>query len=299
MRTMRAHAGFSIARHPLSFAREVLREFRRNQGLLLAGAVAYNTLLSIVPLLILLVFALSSVVSRDELLSTLDRYIDLVAPATGNAVVSTLSAFLADGVAISGILLVSLLVFSSLAFGALESAMCVIFHHRVRATRRHWLVSAVIPYGFVLVLGAGLLVVTVVSGALQALAAHEVLLFGAPHQLGGVSSGILYAIGVAGEILLLTAIYLVMPVGRLSWRHALLGGVVAGLLWEAMRHALVWYFGTLSQVSLVYGAFATTIAILLSLEIAAIVLLLGAQVIAVYERRLAVARAAVAKVAVR
>jgi len=289
------HAGFSIARHPLAFVREVLREFRRNQGLLLAGAVAYNTLLSIVPLLILLVFALQFVVSRDELLSTLDLYIDLVAPAKGGAVVKTLATFLTGGVTISGILLVSLLVFSSLAFGALESAMAVIFHHRVRATRRHWLVSAVIPYGFVLVLGVGLLVVTIVSGALQTLAAHEVLLFGAAHKLGGVSSAILYAIGVAGEILLLTAIYLVMPVGKPSWRHALIGGVVAGLLWEAMRHALVWYFGTLSQVSLVYGAFATTIAILLSLEIAAIVLLLGAQVIAVYERRAAVARAAAAK----
>jgi YihY family inner membrane protein len=292
---MRAHTGLSIARHPLAFVREVVREFRRNQGLLLAGAVAYNTLLSIVPLLILLVFALQFVVSREELLSTLDRYIELVAPATGDAVVSTLAAFLADGAAMSGILLASLLLFSSLAFGALESAMAVIFHHRVRASARHWLVSAVIPYGFVLVLGVGLLIVTIVSGALRTLAAHEVLLFGAAHGLGTVSSGILYAIGVAGEILLLTAIYLVMPVGRLSWRHALIGGVVAGLLWEAMRHALVWYFGTLSQVSLVYGAFATTIAILLSLEIAAVVLLLGAQVIAVYERRLAVARAAAAR----
>jgi YihY family inner membrane protein len=279
-----------VARHPGAFVREVLSDFRRNQGLLLAGAVAYNTLLSIVPLLILLVFALQFVVSRDELLATLDRYIELVAPATGNAVVSTLAAFLADGVAISGILLVSLLVFSSLAFGALESAMCVIFRHRTRARRRHWLVSAVIPYSFILVLGVGLLVVTIVSGALQTLAAHEVELFGAPQDLGGLSSGLLYVIGVAGEILLLTAIYLVMPVGRLSWRHALIGGVVAGLLWEGMRHALVWYFGTLSQVSVVYGAFATTIAILLSLEIAAVVLLLGAEVIAVYERRIAAAR---------
>jgi uncharacterized BrkB/YihY/UPF0761 family membrane protein len=163
---MRAHTGLSIARHPLAFAREVLREFRRNQGLLLAGAVAYNTLLSNVPLLILLVFALQFVVSREELLSTLDRYIELVAPATGDAVVSTLAAFLADGAAMSGILLASLLLFSSLAFGALESAMAVIFHHRVRATARHWLVSAVIPYGFVLVLGVGLLIVTIVSGAL-------------------------------------------------------------------------------------------------------------------------------------
>jgi len=94
----------------------------------------------------------------------------------------------------------------------------------------------------------------------------------------------LYLLGVAGEILILTAIYLVMPVGRLSFRHALIGGVSAGLLWEFTRHVLTWYYSTISQVRLVYGSFATAIAVLLSVEIAAIVLLLGAQVIAEYER---------------
>ncbi len=289
---MSARTGLSIAQHPFAFARDVLREFRRNQGLLLAGAVAYNTLLSIVPLLILLVFALSSFVPREQLLDTLSRYIELVAPSAGSAVVAALSAFLSARGTMSGVLLVTLLVFSSLAFGALESAMAVIFHHRVRARKRHWSISALIPYSFILVLGIGLFLVTFVAGALQTLAAHEIEFLGAPHTLAGLSSGLLYAIGVAGEILLLTAIYLVMPVGRLSWRHALIGGVVAGLLWEGTRHVLVWYIGTLSQVSLVYGAFATTIAILLSLEIAAVVLLLGAQVIAVYERRLAKERGA-------
>ena len=76
-----------------------------------------------------------------------------------------------------------------------------------------------------------------------------------------------------------------MPVGRLSLRHALLGGASAGILWEITRHALVWYYATISQVRVVYGSFATAIAVLLSVEIAAIVLLLGAQVIAEYERR--------------
>jgi len=55
------------------------------------------------------------------------------------------------------------------------------------------------------------------------------------------------------------------------------------LLWEATRHILLWYFSTLS-VGVVYGSLATTIVGLLSLEIASIILLLGAQVIAEYER---------------
>ena len=83
---------------------------------------------------------------------------------------------------------------------------------------------------------------------------------------------------------MLTSIYLVMPVGRLSLRTALIGGVTATVLWEIMRHLLVWYFSTLSQVRIVYGSLTTAIVALLSLEIAAMVLLLGAQVIAEYER---------------
>ena len=57
-------------RHPLRFALCTLRAFRANQGLLLAGAVAYYALLSIVPLLILIVIALSHMVEPSELLAT-------------------------------------------------------------------------------------------------------------------------------------------------------------------------------------------------------------------------------------
>ena len=47
---------------------------------------------------------------------------------------------------------------------------------------------------------------------------------------------------------------------------------------------LVWYYATLSQIQTVYGSLTTAIATLLSVEIAAVVLLLGAQVISEYER---------------
>jgi YihY family inner membrane protein len=77
---------------------------------------------------------------------------------------------------------------------------------------------------------------------------------------------------------------MVMPVGRLSFRHALAGGVTATILWEIVRRVLRWYFETLSTVNVVYGSLASTIGVLLTLEAAALVLLLGAQVIAELER---------------
>jgi uncharacterized BrkB/YihY/UPF0761 family membrane protein len=50
------------------------------------------------------------------------------------------------------------------------------------------------------------------------------------------------------------------------------------------RRILVWYFSTLSQVSVVYGSMTTAIIVMFSLEIGATLLLFGAQVISEFER---------------
>jgi YihY family inner membrane protein len=177
-----------------------------------------------------------------------------------------------------------MLFFSSLAFTVLENAMSVIFFHRVAIRRRRFLVSAVIPYAYILSLGLGLLLVTLVAGSLQAMGQERVEFLGRSWSLGGMSGVLLYLLGFSGEVFVLTSIYLVMPVGRPSVQHALIGAVTAALLWELSRHVLVWYFATLSQIGTVYGSLTTAIAVLLSLELAATLLLLGAQVISEYER---------------
>jgi len=273
-----------IFANPWRFVARTLSSFRANQGLLLAGAVAYYALLSIVPLLILIVIALSHVIAQDELLLTLSRYLVWLIPGQSEAVVVELANFLAHRAVIGWVLLVTMLFFSSLAFTVLENAMSVIFHHRVSIQRRHFLVSALIPYGYILSLGIGLLLVTLVAGSLQAMGAEEIALFGRMWSLGGVSGLLLYLLGFGGEVLLLASIYMVMPVGRLSWQHALIGAITAALLWELSRHLLVWYFTSLSQIGAVYGSLTTAIAVLLSLDIAATLLLLGAQVISEFEQ---------------
>jgi YihY family inner membrane protein len=273
-----------ILTNPGGFALCVLRAFRKNQGLLLAGAVAYYTLLSLIPLLILLLIGLSHVIEQSRLLATMSEYLEFIVPGQSEALVGELRAFLDHGQAIGAVLLVTMIFFSALAFTVLENAMSVIFYHRVAVRRRRFVVSALLPYLFILFLGLGLLVVTIVAGKLVALATQHITFFGVPHSLSDLSDYLLYLLGVVGEILILTAIYLVMPVGRLSLRHALIGGVTAGLLWELTRHLLSWYYGTMSQVKVVYGSLTTAIVALLSVEIGAILLLLGAQVIAEYER---------------
>ena len=279
-----SHPAATVLAHPWAFVRQTLKAFRANQGLLLAGAVAYYALLSLVPLMILVLIALSHVIDPSELLGTLGRYLEWLVPGQSRVIVTELGNFLAHREVAGWLLLATLVFFSSLAFTVLENAMAVIFHHRMAIRRRHFLVSAVIPYLYMASLGLGLLLVTLVAGSLQVLGQDSIELLGRRWSLGGASRVLLYLLGLAGEIFVLTSIYMVMPVGRLSLSHALLGGVTAALLWELSRHVLVWYFATLSQIGLVYGSLTTAIAVLLSLELAATLLLLGAQVIAEYER---------------
>ena len=273
-----------VLMHPGAFALQVIKAFRANQGLLLAGAVAYYTLLSIVPLLILVVIALSHVIDQAVLLETLRRALEWVVPGQSKAVVQELAAFLAHRDVLGWVLLGTMLVFSSLAFTVLENAMSVIFLHRVVVRRRHFIVSALLPLGYVVFIGIGLFVGTAVLAIASAVGEENVVVLGHSWSLGPTSRLALSIGGVAAEIVFLSSLYFFMPVGRLPVRHALIGGTTAALLWEIIRHGLTWYFGTLSQVNVVYGSLTTAIVALLSLEIAATLLLLGAQVIAEYER---------------
>jgi YihY family inner membrane protein len=272
-----------ILQHPGKFALQVLKAFRANQGLLLAGAVAYYTLLSMVPLMILMVIALSHVIEQAELLDTLRRALEYVAPGQGKAMVQGLAEILAHTDVIGWVLFVIMIFFSSLAFKVLENAISVIFLHRVAQRRRHILVSLLLPLGYIVFIGTALFFATLAFAELIAIGEERLVILGHSWSLGGFSRLLLYLAGVAGEILIISSVYYFMPVGRMPAAHALIGGVTAGVLWEIIRHGLALYFATISKVEVVYGPLTTAIVVLLSVEIAATLLLLGAQVIAEYE----------------
>jgi uncharacterized BrkB/YihY/UPF0761 family membrane protein len=71
----------------------VLKGFRANQGLLLAGAVAYYALLSLVPLLILVMIVLSHAIDPERLLSVLTEYLAFVIPGRSIELVDELRRF--------------------------------------------------------------------------------------------------------------------------------------------------------------------------------------------------------------
>jgi membrane protein len=268
-----------------SFLLTILRDFKRNQGLLLSGAVAYYTLLSIVPMTILALIGLSHFIEEEQLFHTLSTYLEMIIPGYAATLTEQVRVFLEHRNVIGFIGFLVMLFFSSIAFTVLENAMSVIFFHRVRIKRRHFLISAIIPYVYILVLGLGILLVSFITGAIETLENRQLIILGQRLSLEGTSGVALYILGIIGEVLLLTSLYLVMPVVRITFRRALIGGVAATILWEITRRVLVWYYTVISMVNLIYGSLATAVVALLSTEAVALILLLGAQVIAELERK--------------
>ena len=264
----------------LRFAARVARAFLANRGILLAGGVGYNALLSIVPFVTLTLAALSTFVDQALILEALRRELDFLLPANADTVLQAAQTFLAHGAATSAVSVVALLFFSSLAFRMLEEAVASIFHASGRTARRHVLLSALLPYLFMLILMVAIFALTLLSAVADAVGGSPLTVLGLRVPTALPARLVLRAAGFAGLVLLFAGVYLALPVGRISRRLAFIGGLSAAILWRGVGVLLSWYFATLSMVNLLYGSLATVVVVLLFLEVAFIIVLLGAQVIA-------------------
>ena len=274
----------AVLAHPFAFLLRVFRGMARNRALLLSGALAYNALLTLIPFFTLLLLVLSSFMDEARLVEALRANLEILLPGESDLVVDQVMSILDHREVISGFTVLVLLFFSGSAFMVFQNAMSLIFEHRFLVWQRTRLMSFVIPWLYSLLLGAGFVVLALVTGALTALKRQDVTFFGDAVPLTGISTGLLHAFGFITEVLIFTSLYVIMPVGGLRVRQALVGGVAAALLWEPVRHLLGWYFESFSSVNLVYGSVGTVVITLILMEIGALIILFGAQIIAEYER---------------
>jgi membrane protein len=74
----------------------------------------------------------------------------------------------------------------------------------------------------------------------------------------------------------LTMLYLVVPFRRIEVRHALAGGIVAGVIFELAQRGFALYIAKFPSYTLIYGAFAAFPIFLLWLYLSWVVVLFGA-----------------------
>lgn len=276
-------AGVTVARL-IRFARRVVRNFFANKGLLLAGAVGYNALLSMLPLSAVLLVVVSAFLDVDLILRIIEVELAVVLPGQADTLAGALRSFVAEREFVGGVGFAILLFFSSIAFRMLEDAMAIIFRHHEVKKPRHPVISALIPFVYIAAMAIVLFFVTLVTAIVQAHPIDKLTVFGRSVQIEEVSGWAFELLGFLSLVVALSSFYRVMPVAKVRLKLALIGGTVAAMMWEVVLRSVVWYFSNLSLVNVIYGSLATVVVVLLCMEIAAVIILLGAQVIAELEK---------------
>ncbi|MDX1581876.1 MAG: YhjD/YihY/BrkB family envelope integrity protein, partial [Alphaproteobacteria bacterium] len=163
-----------------AFSLRVVKAFLKNRGILLAGGVGYNVLLSTIPLLALLCVFLTHIVDEQRLLGVVALQAQHLAPAQADLLIEAITDLMDARDLISVVGIAVLLFFSSLAFRMLEDAIAIIFHRPSMPTYRSFWVSALMPYIFILLLGAGLMMLTLLVGMATSLNDLVIAMWGFP-----------------------------------------------------------------------------------------------------------------------
>jgi len=253
-----------------------LHRFNSDHGANHAAAVAYFSLLSLPPFLLLAGRALAHVLpdtdATDAILAAIGRFLPLeVEPSLG-----ALGRSLQNGTALVAFAVPVLLWVASHAFSSLEVAINVAFG--TTPQRRFWL-SRLKAFaglsGGVLLLGA-----TAVAG--HAASWMEVYLAraGAPVSVSPRAHFVSSTALLLVTFVVITLFYKWLPRGKVSWWAAGRAAAVAVVLWEGARHAFGLLLARSPAFGIFSGALAGIVAVLGWIYVAVAIVIYGAEVAA-------------------
>ncbi|MGD2115613.1 MAG: YhjD/YihY/BrkB family envelope integrity protein [Acidobacteriota bacterium] len=234
----------------------------RDGVLLTSSALAYVTILSVIPLLAAFTFVGARIFSRFQQ-ETLDVFVQVL-PYHEATITEQLEQFLTQAQELQGWGLIAFLATSLFAFATVEETINRIWNV---SRRRPWRVR-LLSFTMLIFWGPVLIGVTFSS------------LFLLRQTLG---EGILessVALNVAPFLALLlglTMLYWLVPYTAVSFRCALAGGLAAAILFEILRQSFGLYVGLLSRPSQVYGRFAFALFFAISIQVAWTIVLYGSE----------------------
>jgi membrane protein len=269
-----------------SLARETLTSWSDDYASSMGAALAYYTMFSIAPLL-LIVISLAGLVfgeqaARGEILEQLQGLM-------GTEGAHAVQALLASVNHPKAGVLATLFGFGALVIGAttvigeLQNSLDRIW----RAPRRRdegsiakWIHSRLLSLG--MIMGTGFLLT--VSLLASALLAGVQRWFARYVNLGPAASAIDFLVSFAFITVAFGMIYKLMPRVRIEWRDVWIGAVVTSLLFTVGKMAIGVYIGR-SAVASTFGAAASLVAMVVWVYWSAQIFLLGAEFTWVYARR--------------
>jgi membrane protein len=264
---------------------DTLRSFIEDEVLSRGAAIAFYTVTSIAPVLLIVIAIAGLVFGQDAAQNAISgEFSSLMGQQTADVLQSAVAgaARRSSGIVATIIGVATLVATASGVFGEMQAALNSIWKTRSRATTMTRLIAArVISLGLVAAMGFLLMVSLVISAGLTAFGNY----LDSVMPMGKI---ILPALNFVVSIVILGvlfgAIYKMLPDRTLRWNDVVVGALITSVLFNIGKSLIGWYIGS-SAIASSYGAAGGLIVLLLWVYYSVQTFLLGAEFTKVYANR--------------
>jgi membrane protein len=262
-------------------------EWQEDKVSLWAAGIAFYTIFSLAPLLIIAIAIAGAVFGQEAAQNQIVEQIQGLIGKQGAQAVRTMIQNTqqpgAKGVLATTFGVATLLLGASAVFAQLQEALNTIWDVQPRSgiNIKNFLQKRLLSFAIVLVIGFLLLVSLIVSAVLAAIANYFGHLFPQWIQLGRILN-LIFSLG--GTTLLFALLYKVLPDINIAWSNIWIGSATAALLFTIGKFLIGLYLGN-SSIGSSYGAASSLVIVLIWVFFSAQILLLGAEFTQVYTRR--------------
>ncbi len=268
-------------------AKRAVREFLNDHCPQLAASMSYYVLFSLFPLTILVVSIAGLLLTDDSLRErAIDGLVDILPAGAGREDLESLIEPIASGRSALGVFSVL-----GLLWGA--TGMMSALRHSLDTAwdleyRRPFVRGKLVDLGLIICVG-GLLALSIGTTALLQVGRDvSTTLSDALGPFGASAHVVVDVLAVVApyvlSVITFTVIYKVVPSLKTRVRDVIAGALVAGALFEVLKHGFAFYLRNFSNYDAVYGSLGATIALLFFVYLAACVLLLGAEIASEWPR---------------
>ncbi len=266
------------------FNKQVITEFIGDNVLKYSASLAYYTILSLAPLLVIVLFLCGSIFGKEAISGQLYGEInDMVGSAAALEIQSAIAKIhlSSDNAFASTIGVIILVVGATGIFGEMQDSLNKIWGLRTKTRKVWWklLIDRLISFSLILSLGFVLIVSLALNAVVAALSSKISNMFaGTGETLLLVMDNI---ISICITTTLFGTIFKVLPDAKIKWKDVMIGAFITSLLFMLGKYGIGLYLGK-SKLASIYGAAGSVMIIMIWVYYSSAILYLGAVFTKVY-----------------
>ncbi len=263
----------------LKFIRDVIAEFHQDRGTLFAAAISYYGLLSLIPLLLVVISAFGYVMGSYTVARRhVAVFLDSAIPVGSSVVEHNLTLLSRQSGLLGWLGLAGLLWVGTQVFVTLQDVMNI----AMGAKRVSFLRAR--GTALVTLLVAGVLLTLSIGITSLLAAARSLILPVDVKRIDALWTALGIMLPVLLSVLAFSTAYRFLPNIRIGNKAPIIGGMVAGLLFEFAKHTFSWYVTHVANYSRVYGSLGGVVVLVVWIYFVSVITVLGAEVASVYAK---------------